>query len=345
MEDRGWAKRTPNSYLHHCGAQVTKRNGLWIASTVAGVFAGNHASAAHAAAYLQENDPSFWSYGKVVSVAPGTYDGLWFVLGLLGGRDGKDVFVCYLPPDEDFPKSLQSTFNKLFFGKATCIRCSLPMTELRMRALREFRFSKGASGAYIVCSCGHPVWRLGTETFSLAELAMKGAIHSWRRKTRLKSAGGKHTPEEFRGVLKAQKGRCIYCNARFTRRSPATKDHLLAVRDGGTDWGLNLMMACRSCNSRRCDIPFRTYCKLLSPTQNRRILLHLGRRLLALDLDRLAVEELASFGEGLALHDPRRSRYLDIQRIYPVRRRYAAHNYLLPRTASLILKKCASVQK
>jgi 5-methylcytosine-specific restriction endonuclease McrA len=345
LERRGWTKRTPRNYLHHCGAQVRKRDGLWISSTVDGVLAGGHTSAAQAAAYLQESDPLFWSYDEFVSVAPGTYARLWFAVGRVDGQDGENVFVCWLPQYEEFPKSLYSTFKKFFFGNATCVKCSLPMTALQTRVLREFRFSKGHQGAYIACGCGYPVWRSSAEALGLAKSAMASAIRSSRRKTRLKSAGGKHAPEEIQEILKIQKGRCIYCNGKFTKEDPATKDHLLSVRDGGAKWSLNLIMACRSCNSRRCDIPFRTYCKLLSPTQNRRILLHLGRRLLAVDFYRLTDEELASFNEGLSLHDPQHRRYLDIRCIYPVRRRYTASNHLLPRTANLILKEFMSVQK
>jgi 5-methylcytosine-specific restriction endonuclease McrA len=345
LQRRGWAKRTPHSYLHHCGARVTKRGGLWVASTVAGISAGNHTSEAQAAAYLQENDPSFWSYGELVSVAPGTYDGLWFAVGRLDGQDGKNVFVCHLPLHEDFPKPLHSTFKKFFFGKATCVKCSLPMTELQTRVLREFRSSKGANGVYIICGCGHPAWRLGTAALSLAHLAMTSALRSWRRKTRLKGAGGKHAPKEIEGILKVQKGRCIYCNRRFTKKLILERDHLLTVTGGGPDWSTNIFMACKSCNSRRCDIPFRTYCTLLSPTQNKRILIHLRNRLLALDFDHLPREASEPFKMGLAAHDPRHRRYLDIQRTDPVRRRYAAHNHLIPRTANLILKRFMSAEE
>jgi hypothetical protein len=160
-----------------------------------------------------------------------------------------------------------------------------------------------------------------------------------RRRQCLKAAGGKHNNEEIQEILAIQQRRCIYCNLRFTKKVPATKDHLLAVRNGGADWDLNLVMACRSCNSRRCDIPFRTFCRLLSPTQNRRILLHLSSRILALDLNRLSVEVFESFESGLAAHDPRHWRYCDIQRRYASARRNAAQNQLLPRSMGTILLK------
>ena len=159
------------------------------------------------------------------------------------------------------------------------------------------------------------------------------------RKQMLREAGGKHSPKQLSEILTLQKRRCIYCNVKFTKSNPATRDHFFAVSDGGANWGVNLVMACRSCNSRRCDIPFRTFCKLLSPTQNRRILRHLCNRLLALDFDHLPSEELLHFEIGLAAHDPLHWRYRDIQRWDSVKRRYAAQNKLLPRTAVAILRR------
>ena len=160
----------------------------------------------------------------------------------------------------------------------------------------------------------------------------------YMRKVLLREAGGKHTPAERRAILTLQKRRCLYCHVRFTKKNPATNDHFLGVKDGGTNWGINLVMACRGCNSRRCDIPFRTYCKLLSPTQNRRILRYLASRILALDFEKLTVEAFSSFSDGLEAHDPQHGRYLDIQRRRPVMRRYARTNKLLPRTPASVLK-------
>jgi 5-methylcytosine-specific restriction endonuclease McrA len=157
------------------------------------------------------------------------------------------------------------------------------------------------------------------------------------RKQRLKDAGGRHSSTERRRIVELQEGRCIYCNEVFTKKGPPTRDHLLSIANGGAHWAINIVMACGSCNSRRRDIPFRTYCRLLSATQNRRILSHLRRRLLALDIDKLSSEAFASFHDGLSLHDPRHPRYLMIQRDSLTARGNAARNQLLPRPANLIL--------
>jgi hypothetical protein len=143
----------------------------------------------------------------------------------------------------------------------------------------------------------------------------------------------------FNKIIFHQGGRCLYCHVRFTGDTPATRDHILPESIGGANFGINIFAACRSCNSQRCDIPFRTYCKLLSPTQNRRILRHLVNRLLADDFEGEREDGgLSSFLGGLAEHHPQHWRYLDIQERSPVRKRYAAKNRLLPRNPVLILK-------
>ncbi len=155
------------------------------------------------------------------------------------------------------------------------------------------------------------------------------------RQSLRRSMQGTHTTEEIQNILGLQRERCIYCNRKFTKRIRPTRDHILAVAYGGTNWGLNIVLACRSCNSRRSHIPFRTYCRLLSRAQNRRIVAHLKRRLLALE-DSCSNDALRSFRYGLDLHEPTHSRYLMIQRDFPHARRNAATNPLLPRVGALV---------
>lgn len=149
---------------------------------------------------------------------------------------------------------------------------------------------------------------------------------------------------DIKGILLLQDNRCIYCNVRFTRKILPTKDHVSAQSWGGRNVDMNIIMACRSCNSRRCNIPFRTYCKLLSPTQNRRIILHLCRRLIA-QSDHWSVEGFTEFSDGLRFHDPTHWRYKHIQCWSTSARHDAKKNRLLPCTPNAIIKKvCDSPQ-
>lgn len=105
-----------------------------------------------------------------------------------------------------------------------------------------------------------------------------------QRKELLAIMGGKHTKREIQEILALQENRCIYCNVLFTESEVPTRDHLIPITRGGTDWALNIVMACRSCNSRRSTRHFRAYCKSLSPAQKQKIVQHLIRRIDAIEL-------------------------------------------------------------
>lgn len=166
--------------------------------------------------------------------------------------------------------------------------------------------------------------------------ALKKREKAWLRRQLLSDAEGRHTLQEIREILTLQEGRCIYCNVQFSGEIPPTKDHLLALVDGGAHWALNIVLSCRSCNSRRSDIPFRTYCTLLSQQQNLRIARFLKRRLLALDPLNFPKDALRSFENALRRHQADHWRYLDIQRGSVSARRNAAQNRLLPSTITQI---------
>ncbi len=199
------------------------------------------------------------------------------------------VVVLFLHGTEEFPSRLKGIFKRLFLGNATCVKCGSQTSEIILRDLSEHGSKTKRRVFHIVCNCGYPVWRISQDACFEVEYRIRTAGYSQEnaqhRKESLIEAGGKHSKTEIQEILALQENRCIYCNIIFTNKVLPTKDHLLPIARGGTDWALNIVMACRRCNSRRSTLPFRTYCKLLSATQNRRILNHLRRRLSALGLD------------------------------------------------------------
>lgn len=340
FEILGWIKVGPKSYRHHCGARVANRGRLWTATSITGATLAGHSTALQAMLYLQENDPSFWSYGHSATV--GSTRGVWLTVGCLNAdprerREG--AFVCYLDSGDSLPAFLKPVFKKHLFGRSHCQRCVRPMTLLETRALREFDQSGGTENLYFVCNCGYPVWSLDRRSVFDFMRAIGPAETKWRREERIRAAGGHHTPGEIHQLLVLQDNRCIYCDRQFTTEIRATEDHLLAVADGGTNWALNIVMACWRCNCRRSDIPFRTFCKLLSQRQNRRILTHLAKRIRAMDLVNLPDEAVASFDEGLAHHDAKHPRFVNMRLRNVISRRNTDRNELLPCTRRLILKK------
>uniref|UniRef100_A0A7V4XU38 HNH endonuclease 5 domain-containing protein n=1 Tax=Acidobacterium capsulatum TaxID=33075 RepID=A0A7V4XU38_9BACT len=138
--------------------------------------------------------------------------------------------------------------------------------------------------------------------------------------------------------MSLQHGRCIYCHRSFGPKLKPTKDHILPIIRGGADWALNILLACRQCNSRRNDIPFRTYCKLLRKSQNELILKNLARRILTIRPE-TPVAAIDSFFCGLLLHEPKHPRY---QMIFQGDRRSqqnALSQTILPSAPSVILKR------
>ncbi len=153
--------------------------------------------------------------------------------------------------------------------------------------------------------------------------------------------------EEIATILKLQRGRCIYCNAAFSSQKPVTKDHIEAVFGGGDNNSTNIVLACRSCNSRKQTIPLRSYCQILSAAQNRRILRYIYLRLE--DMFRLGNEDnIIKFSLAINRHhraDPSLKAILDNS---SKARRNAASNKLIPRVNQKTFRnilKCIELKK
>jgi len=63
---------------------------------------------------------------------------------------------------------------------------------------------------------------------------------------------GSGAPGFLKAVLKTRA--MGLAEARWRRKQALTNDHVLSITDGGGDGAMNMVMACRSCNSRRGDI-------------------------------------------------------------------------------------------
>jgi 5-methylcytosine-specific restriction endonuclease McrA len=338
----GWTAYGARSYVHACGARIVQRGKqAWIAKKVDGAISDGHESALQAIRWVEAHDSQFWKIGEEWS--SGNYFGLGILCGHLDSAETDFVVKWSLPYEPEFPKYLRAPFKRHFLGVAKCARCGGQSSEIVLRPLLAFEGTKGRLITHIICNCGYPVWRIPLKECFNAEDALKRAEYSQQikkqRRENIREAGGRHSAWEIRQILTFQENRCIYCNVLLADGVQATKDHLIPVSYGGTNWAPNIIMACHRCNSRRGTIPFRTYCKLLSPTQNRRILRCLGWRIAAMRPKELPEGVFDAFCEGIARHDPGHIRYRFILRISPKARQYAATNQLLPRTPDLIVKK------
>ena len=67
------------------------------------------------------------------------------------------------------------------------------------------------------------------------------------RRARELAAPGSHTLAEWRAKVLEYEGRCAYCG----ESRPLTRDHILPLSRGGSDFISNVVPACKPCNSRK----------------------------------------------------------------------------------------------
>jgi len=72
-----------------------------------------------------------------------------------------------------------------------------------------------------------------------------------RRRARKRGADGTHTAAEWQARLEEYDYRCVYCGRRGGR---LTRDHVVPLSRGGSDYIANIVPACRKCNSEKRDL-------------------------------------------------------------------------------------------
>jgi len=71
-----------------------------------------------------------------------------------------------------------------------------------------------------------------------------------RYRARRQKADGEHTLTAWLDKVAFHGWRCHYCHSELVP-STVTKDHVIPLSRGGSDWASNLVPSCRSCNSRK----------------------------------------------------------------------------------------------
>ena len=72
-----------------------------------------------------------------------------------------------------------------------------------------------------------------------------------RRRTRKMSAEGTHTGTDIQAQYERQRGKCYYCGKKVGKNYHV--DHVVPLSRGGTNDPDNLVIACPSCNTSKCD--------------------------------------------------------------------------------------------
>jgi 5-methylcytosine-specific restriction endonuclease McrA len=350
-DDAAWFPDRDRCYRHYCGASAQKRGKSWTPKTTTGSVLSSRGTASDAVGRLQRlfDHRLFWTFRQY---ADG--DRVWGVIPLgplehlvrpIETGEQYQIFAFCSSTGCEYPDFLRYQLTERFFRISHCVRCSVPMSKVTADEIRCFDQRILPRGtAFLSCACGYPVWRMDSVSYRSAFSKIYAAFGSWKRTQRLKAAGGNHTKLELQDISALQLGRCLYCNAKFSDACPHSIDHLLPVTQGGSDFAFNIVLACRNCNSRRGNIPFRTFCRILSTAQNGRILASLQRRVVAFE-EQGATEALDGFIRGLAAHDPKHARYALIRQMGVGARRNASLNRLLPVTPAAILKRAASLTK
>ncbi len=78
---------------------------------------------------------------------------------------------------------------------------------------------------------------------------LKNQRSAYQRRSILGKMVGTHTVEEWDQILNKFGGRCAYCK----KKKKLTKDHVIPLSKGGTNYISNLQPLCRPCNSRKKD--------------------------------------------------------------------------------------------
>lgn len=141
----------------------------------------------------------------------------------------------------------QRTKNKLV--KIKCKLCNATF-EIEKWQLNSRKYCSKACANIAQTGKGHPSWKGGHKITAL-EWARRNpdyvAHNSSLRRARIKGAEGSHTIEEWEAVKKAHDNRCAHCGT----DEPLTKDHIIPLTKGGTDFIDNIQPLCHSCNASK----------------------------------------------------------------------------------------------
>lgn len=85
-------------------------------------------------------------------------------------------------------------------------------------------------------------------------------INESNRRVKLKKrkVEGSHTVEEWNALLEKHEYRCFYCKELMTLeegKRRITRDHVIPIEKGGTDFIENIVPACKSCNGKKGSKP------------------------------------------------------------------------------------------
>lgn len=89
------------------------------------------------------------------------------------------------------------------------------------------------------------------------------SVREHARRARVMGAAGSHSLAQWLSRAAFHGWRCRYCGTGLTTKT-ATKDHMIPLIRGGSNWPSNLVPSCASCNSKKNRRTFAEYMERLA---------------------------------------------------------------------------------
>lgn len=286
-------------------------------------------------AHTNSRIPNLTFWEKRLSYASiGFYEGVGCIewLDESASGDSKEAASFCCPSREQFPKISATVIRKNCVSVACCMSCGA----LLERERYSIWLWAGRRHRFLVCGCGCPIWKVSSSVVWKVTSEISKRVRDEERRKELRDGGWRHNKADLRRILSIQEHRCLYCGRSFSSTLPPTRDHILPVVSGGTDSKWNIVMACRSCNSRRETIPFRAYCRLLSVRRGSSALRFIRIRIIEAVSSDVDDEELFAFARAYDFHLRTHGRIFDICRHSKSARSNQKSNRLLPMFSRLL---------
>lgn len=154
-------------------------------------------------------------------------------------------------------KSIEEVRKNGFLVNFYCDYCKNESTEKKShydRKVRHYCNTKCYSSARkeLWSKSDQPTWRGGVSPYEAHRRYVKKnperiAHLKARRYARERGADGKHTLDEWVKLKESFNNVCAYCGS----DEKMTKDHIIPLSKGGSDFISNIQPLCKSCNSKK----------------------------------------------------------------------------------------------
>src|SRR5438132_14244073 len=104
----GWQSYGVGRYRHFSGARVLRRGNTWTAGFVDKSNHAGHRTAKAAVAFMEANDPAFWTFDRSTSI--GRIAGLWLETAYIDGIRCDHAFIGFVEDGKEPTKSVEGIF-------------------------------------------------------------------------------------------------------------------------------------------------------------------------------------------------------------------------------------------